>query len=230
MPGRDQPAGWMCCVQLLVMPWRLTQAAFSVRAITAAIWGAATTGWITGTLFLYIAVGVSEPWGTWSGVYREMLDSLGLSIFIAGVVLVFYMVWFWPYYFFQRSAHRPIVIALSPVCVVVPYTVWIIAQSMSLSTDVMNERNTLNVISEMPVVQFAGSCMWFPVLLLSWAVNLIVSIRSANKIARDRDRSICICGYDLRGNLAGGSADCPECGLAIPDAMRVDPPSISPDG
>ncbi len=67
---------------------------------------------------------------------------------------------------------------------------------------------------------------WLPAVIVSlpllWVLG--ITIRRRRQVGQVRCSA---CGYDLRGTLAAGRTECPECGAAVGDgAKRVEPSAL----
>lgn len=70
---------------------------------------------------------------------------------------------------------------------------------------------------EWPIFRVLGSCFWLPVMFFVWFGFWFWATEKAGRWLRHAWPPVCEgCGYDLRGSVAAGGTDCPECGMAIP--------------
>lgn len=231
MAGHEQPRGWVYCLQLLVMPWRLHKNALNVMLATAAISCALSLWWMLGSFMWIISVDIAEPWGSWSGVVDDLWNAIFPSYFTAALitsaVVIFIVCTTGPN---PTSRNQSITVSLSFVCLVIPFTCWLSAYFTHHFVDFVKVGpNPLQKVADLPAVSIASSCMWIPFILVLWAVNLTISLIVGGKHINAITSTYCPCGYDLRGSIAGGSTKCPECGVDIPERMLADPPSIAAD-
>ncbi len=228
MEDGESSQGWANCFQLLVMPWRLSANTFKVGALAACLSGALAVWWMSGSFLTFVYVGADEPWGYWRGVWGDFIEYVGpcfiAALFVPMIFASAYALLHW----INKRKYRVVVIGLSPVCIVLPYTIWIFSVALvEFSGDIMVTRNILNTLGELWVFKIAGSCFWLPAFFSGLLVHTVVSIKQADQAARLYYRiHICSCNYDLRGSIAGGATACPECGADIPEWMHDEPPSL----
>lgn len=68
-----------------------------------------------------------------------------------------------------------------------------------------------------------GICAGIYVMIFSFGPGIVLLfLRPRYRREQMEAVPVCVqCSYDLRGSLAAGSTACPECGIAIPEAVRV---------
>ncbi len=219
MPGTEEHQDWVSCLQLLVMPWRLPRYVFVISPVTACLLGTLSVWWILGSFMALLGVSFSESWG-WSGIWYDLKAVVGVCAMASGIIAFVCGIAFWPMREISNHEHHPLTFALSFVCMLPVYTIWLVSNAIiEFSYRMQNPGNVLDVLADMVIVQIVSSCFWLPLIIIVWIVLVIFSIRTADKIFLLRYEYVCICGYDLRGSIAGGSKKCPECGIDIPGWM-----------
>ena len=221
----------MCCVQCIFKPWQIARLSFRVGLVTAGTWGAMALVWhVTTLLFLF------NEWSYDRVKGRTLLGTpygfLQVSFWVSIFVICFYVLLFMlPALYMRRDKHQAVVFVHSLLGMLLPFTVWAdLAVFVFWSTRGVDIGNSIiRQIGESVLGQIITSCVWLPILVVCWVALLVYGMRSAAAIAAKRNQSVCDCGYDLRGSIAGGSKKCPECGDDIPERMLDKPPSIHVD-
>lgn len=219
------------CAWLLVAPWRLPRVALEVTSGAAIVCGSLALIWIAGeTVLLMALIGRNPPW-VQPNLARDVLGALVPCGIFPGMVVgaaVGCLLWVGRD---ERAAHAFVVrvIALSFVPFILPQTLWLlfmVAKIQALTpTGPGGHANT-----PIAVTLILDSCMWSPVLFITWLLLVWWSSGAARRLGQERGvLCICECGYDLRGSIAGGSQTCPECGESIPALLQANAPSIHPD-
>lgn len=216
----------------MVTPWKLPEATLESSAAAAVWFGSLVYGWIVGGSFWFVLVFMNEPFGTWDRFGRIALVYLiSWGLLAAVFVTLVFVALLWDYRRSCRFEHRMKVLALAAVPILIPYMTWLVVVAVvDLSDDLMSPGSILFNLDEHWWARLIVSGWWVPVFLLSWLMILVLSSLHADHLALERGfDSVCECGYDLRGNIAAGSDDCPECGREIPRLLRRRPRSIHVD-
>ena len=207
--------GVVVVYRLLIAPWSSASVAARCSNRKAFVASLVVTLAATSSFWGVAGAGVGEPYRDLAQYFLTVLKAPLLMAPILGLgssccILALLYVCSIPSYSFPKPAAYRRLVCLFPLTLAIPYFVWLFAQSLagvqSTSFGIWSGKPSWLMS---PLVTYAGSVLWIPVILALATTNAIVAIRRLRGLATLEEGSLCHrCGYNLTGLT---EPRCPEC-------------------
>ncbi len=236
--GREEPRGLHLPNQMraflrpLSLIFRPRPAALAAVSLQTPAWIAAAIGftlaaYVCGVWFLPMAVGISEPWPTYSAYLLDAASKFHpLPIF--AVTFIGAMIASWRCLVLtviiavvngpaDRRIDRTGMLLIAPLCLALPMLVWMACAIMFWPDNLIEigprGGSAVPWWAKSRLAHIAASPWWLVAFLAADAVICVRADRRLNLAAKSLRPQCGKCDYDLTG--LGDARTCPECGSPV---------------